>query len=284
MVINCKEIAEKIIFDSKREIEKLKKSGVFPKLAVIMVGDNEASKIYVHNKEEACKKAGIETEEFVYDKSISQEELISIIENLNSDDKITGILVQLPLPKHIDETKICNTISPLKDVDVFNPQNFGKFVLGRSNLTPCTACGIIKILEYQKINLSGKNCVVIGRSNIAGKPTALLLTNCDATVTLCHSKTKNLEDFCTGADIIVSATGVPKLIKKDMVKKGSVIIDVGINRDESGKICGDVDFDNVEPLCSYITPVPGGVGPVTVATLVENTAKLACFRLLNDKK
>ncbi|MDO4199793.1 MAG: bifunctional 5,10-methylenetetrahydrofolate dehydrogenase/5,10-methenyltetrahydrofolate cyclohydrolase [Clostridia bacterium] len=283
MVINCKEIAEKIITETKEKITELKNSGIYPKLAVVMVGDGDASKIYVRNKTEACKKAGIETEEYIYNENISQEELIRSIENLNSDPSITGILVQLPLPKHIDETEICKTISPSKDVDVFNPQNFGGFILGDKSLIPCTAYGIIKILEYKKISLSGKNCVVIGRSNIVGKPTALLLTNRDATVTLCHSKTKDLKDFCKNADIIVSATGVPKLITKDMVKSGAVVIDVGINRDENGKICGDVDFKNVEPICSYITPVPGGVGPVTVAMLTNNTADLAYFTLLNDK-
>ena len=179
MVINCKEIAEKIITEAKEKIAELKNSGVYPKLAVVMVGNSDASKIYVRNKTEACKKAGIETEEYIYNEDISQEELIRSIENLNSDPSITGILVQLPLPKHIDETEICKTISPSKDVDVFNPQNFGDFILGDKSLIPCTAYGIIKILEYKKISLSGKNCVVIGRSNIVGKPTALLLTNRD---------------------------------------------------------------------------------------------------------
>ena len=275
MVINCKEIAEKIITESKEKIEKLKKIGVYPKLAVVMVGSDEASKIYVRNKTKACEKVGIETEEHILDEDISQEKLIQVIENLNSDPLVTGILVQLPLPNHIDGTEICKTISPLKDVDVFHPQNFGEFILGNKSLIPCTAYGIIKILEYKKISLSGKNCVIIGRSNIVGKPTALLFTNHDATVTLCHSKTQNLKDFCKNADIIVSATGIPKLITKDMVKPGSVIIDVGISRGENGKICGDVDFENAAPLCSYITPVPGGVGPVTVAALISNTAELA---------
>ena len=279
MVINCKEIAEEIIGQSKDKIEKLKKIGVYPKLAVVMVGNNEASKIYIHNKTEACKKVGIETEEHILDEDISQEKLIQVIENLNSDPLVTGILVQLPLPNHIDETEICKAISPHKDVDVFHPQDFGNFVLGNKSLIPCTAYGIIKILEYKKISLSGKNCVIIGRSNIVGKPTALLFTNHDATVTLCHSKTKNLEDFCKNADIIVSATGIPKLITRNMVKPGAVIIDVGISRDENGKICGDVNFENVEPLCSYITPVPGGVGPVTVAALISNTAELAYSKI-----
>lgn len=283
MIINCKEIAEKIIEKSKEKVEKLKKSGVYPKLAVVMVGSDEASKIYVRNKTEACKKAGIETEEFIYNEKINQKELIDAIKNLNSNPDITGILVQLPLPKQIDETAVCQAIEPLKDVDVFNPKNFGDFILGNKSLIPCTAYGIIKVLEYKKISLSGKNCVVIGRSNIVGKPTALLLTNRDATVTLCHSKTKNLKDFCKNADIIVSATGAPKLVTKGMIKPGAIVIDVGINRDEDGKICGDVDFENVEPLCSYITPVPGGIGPVTVAMLIDNTAELACFKLLNDK-
>ncbi len=280
MVINCKEIADEIIMKSKERIEKLKKLGVYPKLAVVMVGNDEASKIYVHNKTEACEKAGIETEEFIYNENISEKGLIGAIENLNSDPLVTGILVQMPLPKHIDETEICRAISPKKDVDVFNPQNFGSFMLGNKSLIPCTAYGIIKILEYKEISLSGKNCVIIGRSNIVGKPTALLFTNHDATVTLCHSKTKDLKSFCMNADIIVSAAGVPKLVTKDMVKPGAVIIDVGINRDENGKICGDVDFENAEPLCSYITPVPGGVGPVTVAALINNTTELAYSKII----
>lgn len=283
MIINCKEIADKIITHAKEKIDELKKTGIYPRLAVVMVGNDEASKIYVHNKTEACKKAGIETEEHIFNENISQEKLLQVMENLNSDTSVTGILVQLPLPNHIDEAKICEAISPLKDVDIFNPKNFGDFALGNKNLIPCTAYGIMKVLEYKKISLSGKICAIIGRSNIVGKPTALLLTNRDATVTLCHSRTKNLKGFCKNADIIVSATGVPRLIKKDMVKPGSVVIDVGISRDENGKICGDVDFENVEPLCSHITPVPGGIGPVTVAALINNTAELAYSKLLVDK-
>lgn len=277
MVIDCKKVADEIISESKTKIDLLKKNDIFPNLAIVMVGNNEASKIYVHNKSEACKKAGIKTQEFILDETISECDLIKIIEKLNCDDSVTGILVQLPLPPHINENKICEIISPSKDVDVFNPKNVGEFFMGNCDLTPCTAYGIMKILEYQKIKLGGKNCVVIGRSNIVGKPISYLLVKHDATVTICHSKTLNLEYICKSADIIVSAVGKPKLIKKDMIKSGVIIVDVGICRDENGKICGDVDFENVAPFCSYITSVPKGVGPVTVASLIHNTVETAGF-------
>lgn len=282
MIINCKKIADEIISEAKSKVDELKNKGVLPQLAIVMAGDNDASKIYINNKSDACQKAGIETQELIFDENISEYDLIKNIEKLNHDKSVTGILVQFPIPKHINENKICEAISPIKDVDVFNPKNFGDFIMGNSGLTPCTAYGIMRVLKHEQIELSGKHCVVVGRSNIVGKPTASLLLNHDATVTVCHSKTKNLENFCKSADIIVSATGVPKLIKKDMIKNGAVIIDVGINRDENGKLCGDVDFENVAPLCSYITPVPGGIGPLTVAALVHNTVETARFNLFKN--
>ena len=282
MIINCQKIADEIIFEAKTKVEELQKRGIYPRLAIVMVGDDDASKIYVRNKSKACQKAGIGTQEVILNENISEHDLIKNIEKLNPDNSVTGILVQLPLPKHISENKICKIISPAKDVDVFNPQNFGDFIMGNNDLTPCTAYGIIKILEHEQIKLGGKRCVVIGRSNIVGKPIASLLLKNDATVTVCHSKTKDLESFCKVADIIISATGKPKLVKANMVKPGAVVVDVGINRDGNGKLCGDVDFENVEPLCSYITPVPGGVGPVTVAALVHNTVKTAYFGLFKN--
>lgn len=282
MIINCQKIADEIIFEAKTKAEKLQKRGIYPRLAIIMVGDDDASKIYVRNKSKACQKAGIGTQEVILNENISEHDLIKNIEKLNRDNSVTGILVQLPLPKHISENKICKIISPAKDVDVFNPQNFGDFIMGNNDLTPCTAYGIIKILEHEQIKLGGKRCVVIGRSNIVGKPIASLLLKNDATVTVCHSKTEDLESFCKVADIIISAAGSPRLIKANMVKPGAVVVDVGINRDGNGKLCGDVDFENVEPLCSYITPVPGGVGPVTVAALVHNTVKASYFGLFKN--
>ena len=282
MIIDCQKIADEIISEAKKKVAMLEKNGIYPKLAIVMVGNDDASKIYTRNKSEACKRAGIETQEIILDENISETELIKTIEELNHDISITGILVQLPLPKHINESNVCKTISPKKDVDVFNPKNFGDFVMENGNLTPCTAYGIINVLEHEQIKLSGKHCVIVGRSNIAGKPIASLLLKHDATVTVCHSKTKDLTSFCKNADIIVSATGIPKLIKADMIKSGAVIIDVGINRDENGRLCGDVDFQNVEPLCSYITPVPRGVGLVTVAALVHNAAETACFGLFGN--
>ncbi len=283
LIINCKKIANEIISETKPKVDELHKNGIVPCLAIVMAGNDYASKIYIHNKSEACQKAGIRTREIIFRENISEYELMKSIEKLNNDKSVTGILVQLPLPKHMDEKKVCEIISPAKDVDVFNPINFGNFIIGNTDLTPCTAYGIMGVLKHEQIKISEKHCVVVGRSNIVGKPISHLLLKSDATVTVCHSKTHNLENFCKNADVIVSATGVPKLIKKNMVKNGAVVIDVGINRDENGKLCGDVDFENVEPLCSYITPVPKGIGLVTVAALVHNAMKTACFNLFKNK-
>ena len=271
MIIDGKSIAEKTKNNLKDEVLKLKSKGIVPKLAVVLVGENSASKIYVRNKKRACEEVGIYSEEFNLPENTSEEELIDLIEKLNSNSDINGILVQLPLPFHISETKIAETINPLKDVDVFNPINTGKLLAGYADLIPCTPKGIIEILDHEKINLKGKHCVIIGRSNIVGKPLALLMLQKDATVTICHSKTKNLDEICKSADIIVAAVGKPKFITKNMVKKGCVIVDVGINRNKNGTICGDVDFDEVKNMVSRITPVPGGVGPMTIAMLLKNT-------------
>ena len=287
MVIDCRKIADEIISKSKKDVENLNKIGMVPRLAIVLVGDDEASKIYIRNKTKACEKAGIQTQEILLPQKTSENDLIGMIEKLNSDKSITGILVQLPLPDHINENKICQIINPAKDVDAFSPTVFGNFIFQNSPLIPCTSCAIMEVLKHENIELIGKHCVVIGRSKIVGKPTAALMLNHDATVTICHSKTRNLTSICKSADIIVSATGRPNLIKAEMVKNGTVVIDVGISKDANGNVCGDVDFKNVEPLVSYITPVPGGIGPVTVAMLVRNTvtaAQIQCNQFQNLKK
>ena len=280
MIINGKNIAAKIKTQVKNEVEELKKQGITPGLAVILIGEDPASKIYVNNKKKACEETGIYSEEYFLPKSTSQKDLINLIKKLNSNNSINGILTQLPLPNHIDEHEIANYIDPQKDVDVFNPSNIGKIMTGDAKLLPCTPAGIIEILDHEKISVDGKNCVVIGRSNIVGKPIALLLLQKNGTVTICHSKTKNLKEICQMADIIISAVGKPCFVTKDMIKKETVVIDVGINRKSDGTICGDVDFENVAPLTSYITPVPGGVGPMTIAMLMKNT--LIATKLQNN--
>ena len=271
MIIDGKTIAEKIKNDLKTEILELKSKGIIPTLAVVLVGENSASKIYVRNKKKACEEIGIYSEEFNLPENTSEDELIDLIEKLNSNSDINGILVQLPLPLHISEIKIAEAVNPIKDVDVFNPVNTGKLLSGNADLIPCTPKGIAELFDYEKISLKGKHCVIIGRSNIVGKPLAMLMLQKDATVTICHSKTKNLEKICQNADIIIAAIGKPKFITKNMVKNGCVIIDVGINRNKDGTICGDADFEEVKNIASYITPVPGGVGPMTIAMLLENT-------------
>lgn len=271
MIINGKEIAEKIIAQSQAETMKLKKYGIYPKLSVIIVGEDPASKTYVSNKIKACEKAHIYSEEYKLPSTISQEEIINLIENLNKDETVSGILVQLPLPPHLNSKIICEKINPIKDVDAFTSINVGKLVQGTANLLPCTPAGIIEIFKHENINLEGKHCVVLGRSDIVGKPIAALLLQQNATVTICHSKTESLTKHCKEADVLISAVGKRNFVNAEMVKKGSIVIDVGINRDEKGTLCGDVDFKNVKPFCSYITPVPGGVGPLTVAMLIKNT-------------
>lgn len=271
MIIDGKIIAETIKSELKKEIFKLKENGIIPGLAVVMVGNNKASEIYVGKKEKICEELGIYSEKYLLPESISQAELESLIEKLNTKSGINGILVQLPLPKHIDEFFINSKIVPEKDVDVFNPINIGKMMLGKAKFLPCTPSGIVEMLKYHNIPISGKNCVVIGRSNIVGKPMATILTHLNGTVTLCHSKTKNLKEHCKNADIIVCGVGKPHFLTSDMIKDGAVIVDVGINRNEDGKICGDADFENLKKKASYITPVPGGVGPMTIVMLAKNT-------------
>ncbi len=273
VILDGKQTSSKIKNELKLEIEKL--IHIYnrtPHIAIVLVGEVEASQIYVKNKIKACKLIGMEFTLIKKEANITNEELIQVIENLNNDDNIDGIIVQLPLPKHINEQLIINTINNKKDVDGFGIENKGKLFSGLPCLKSATPYGIIKLLEEYNIDCSGKNAVVIGRSNIVGKPMAMMLLEKNATVTICHSKTQNLKDICLKADIIVVAIGKAKFLTKDMVKKDAIIIDVGMNRDEFG-LCGDVDFENVKDLASYITPVPGGVGPLTIAMLLYNTVE-----------
>lgn len=244
-------------------------------LAVILVGDNPASQVYVRNKHKACLEVGIESYQIEYPSDVSEEDLLNKINELNSDDMINGILVQLPLPKHINEKNVLNSITPLKDVDAFHPENVGRIMIGHYNLLPCTPAGIIALLDYYNVDICGKNSVVIGRSNIVGKPMSLLLLERNGTVTICHSKTNNLAEIARTADILVVAVGRAGFVTRDMVKDGAVVIDVGTNRNEEGKLVGDVDFNSVKDVASLITPVPGGVGPMTITMLLRNTLSAA---------
>lgn len=280
IIIDGKELAKKIRGQVKEEVIKLKEKGIQPKLAVIMVGEDPASKVYVRNKSKACIEAGIEYEEFILSEKIEMSELLELIETLNNRKDIHGILLQSPIPKHLDIYKAFETIDFRKDVDGFNPINIGRLALNRQTFISCTPYGIVKMFEEYDIDLKGANIVILGRSNIVGKPLAQCLLNKDATITICHSKTKNIEEITRNADILISAIGQPKFVKADMVKEGAVVIDVGINRLETG-IVGDVDFEEVEKKASYITPVPGGVGPMTIAMLLNNVVIASKF--LNEE-
>ena len=252
-----------------------KTAGFVPGLAVVLVGENPASQVYVRNKARACEEVGFHSEVYRLPEQTTQKELLALIDKLNADEKIHGILVQLPLPKHLDETELLLRISPNKDVDAFHPFNVGKLTIGDPVFLPCTPAGIMELLRRYGIDPCGKQCVVVGRSNIVGKPMALLLLAANGTVTVCHSRTPDLAAKTRDADILVVAIGKAKFITADMVKEGAVVIDVGMDRDENGKLCGDVDFETVAPKCSYITPVPGGVGPMTITMLLQNTLKSA---------
>ncbi len=258
-----------------KEVEKLKAKGILPGLAVIIVGEDPASKVYVANKEKACEQIGMKSLKFALPEKTTNEELLALIDKLNKDSSVNGILCQLPLPKHLDEKAVIEAIDPIKDVDAFHPVNVGKIMTGDYDFLPCTPAGIMEMLDYENIDINGKTCVVIGRSNIVGKPMAMLLLHKNGTVTICHSRTKNLKEVCASADILVAAVGRANFVTADMVKEGAVVIDVGINRMSDGKLCGDVNFAEVEPKASYITPVPGGVGPMTIATLMKNTLTAA---------
>lgn len=274
-IIDGKLLASKIMKKLKEEVNSLKQEEIWPKLAVIMVGNDKASEVYVRNKSKACNEVGIEFEEFILKEDITMQQLLAIIEKLNNRKDIHGILLQSPIPKHLDIRKAFNTINCQKDVDGFNPINIGKLMIGEDTFISCTPYGVIKMLEDNNIKIEGKNAVVIGRSNIVGKPLAQCLLNKDATVTVCHSKTQNLEEITRQADILLVAIGKPEFVTAKMVKEGATVIDIGINRNEEGKLVGDVKFDEVSQKVQYISPVPGGVGPMTIAILLNNVIKAA---------
>ncbi|HHZ06225.1 MAG TPA: bifunctional methylenetetrahydrofolate dehydrogenase/methenyltetrahydrofolate cyclohydrolase FolD [Clostridiales bacterium] len=274
-IIDGRAVSANVKAEVAREAQALKAQGVAPGLAVVIVGDDPASRVYVNNKKKACELVGFLSEEYAMPASTTQAELMELVHKLNQDKKINGILVQLPLPKHLDEKAVIEAIDPVKDVDAFHASNVGKIMIGDYHFLPCTPAGVMELLKSENIEINGKECVVIGRSNIVGKPMAMLLLHQNGTVTICHSRTQNLKETCSRADILVAAVGIPKFVKADMVKEGAVVIDVGMDRDENGKLCGDVDFAQVEPKASYITPVPGGVGPMTIAMLMKNTLMAA---------
>lgn len=274
-IIDGKVISQSVKDRVKQEVEILKKDGIIPCLAVIIVGQDPASRVYVNNKKKACEYTGMKSIEYALDEKTTQDELLELIEKLNNDDGVNGILCQLPLPGTIDKKAVLNAINPEKDVDAFHPVNVGHIMIGDAKMMPCTPAGVMEMLDYSGIDVEGKNCVVIGRSNIVGKPMAFLMLQKNATVTICHSKTKNLSEHTKNADIVVSSVGKPGFLTADMIKDGAVVIDVSINRNENGKLCGDADFENVKMKASYITPVPGGVGPMTISVLMKNTLNAA---------
>ena len=274
-IIDGKELAKKIRMDLKNEVEYLKNNRINPKLAVIMVGNNPASKVYVKNKSKACEEIGIEYEEFLMDENTTMEQLLNLIDELNTRKDINGILLQSPIPNHLDINQAFNKIDYRKDVDGFNPINVGKLSIGQDCFISCTPYGVVKMLEEYNIQIQGKNVVILGRSNIVGKPLIQCMLQKNATVTVCHSKTENLKEITKNADIVIAAIGKAKFVTADMIKDRAVVIDVGINRTEEGKLVGDVDFENVQNKASYITPVPGGVGPMTIAMLMTNVVKAA---------
>ena len=274
-LISGKEVSAKVKAEVREETAKLIEKGIKPGLAVVIVGDDPASRVYVNSKKKACEEVGFASFEYALPAETTQEELLALVDKLNNDKSVDGILCQLPLPKHIDENSVINAILPEKDVDAFHPFNVGKIMIGDFAFLPCTPAGVMELIDSTGVEISGKTCVVIGRSNIVGKPMSMLLLHRNGTVTTCHSRTKNLAEVCAAADILVASVGRPKFVTADMVKEGAVVIDVGINRLEDGTLCGDVDFENVEKKASYITPVPGGVGPMTIAMLMKNTLTAA---------
>ncbi|MCI5816100.1 bifunctional methylenetetrahydrofolate dehydrogenase/methenyltetrahydrofolate cyclohydrolase FolD [Ruminococcus sp.] len=275
-IIDGKKVSAQVKEQVREEAAQLKASaGLQVGLAVVIVGNNPASRVYVNNKKKACEAVGFQSFEYALEEDTTQEELLELVEVLNENPQINGILVQLPLPKQIDEKAIIDAISPEKDVDAFHPSNVGRIMIGSYAFLPCTPAGVMELIASTGVSVSGKNCVVIGRSNIVGKPMAMLLLHQNGTVTICHSRTQNLKEICAKADILVAAVGKANFVTADMVKEGAVVIDVGMNRLEDGKLCGDVDFAAVEPKAGYITPVPGGVGPMTIAMLMRNTLTAA---------
>ncbi len=278
-IIDGKAISAKVKEEVKAEVAR---DGLNVGLAVVIVGDDPASRVYVNNKKKACEFCGIKSFEYALPAETTEEELLELVDTLNADKNVNGILVQLPLPKHLDEKKVIERISPLKDVDAFHESNVGKIMIGNYSFLPCTPAGCMELIHSTGTDVSGKNCVVIGRSNIVGKPMAMLLLHENGTVTICHSKTKDLASICARADILIAAVGRPNFVTADMVKPGAVVIDVGINRLDTGKLCGDVKFDEVSEKAGYITPVPGGVGPMTIAMLMRNT--VTAWRIQNEVK
>ena len=275
-IIDGKAVSAAVKQEVAEEAARLRdEKGLKVGLAVVIVGNNSASRVYVNNKKKACEAVGFQSFEYALDESTTQEQLLDLVDVLNRDDRVNGILVQLPLPAHIDEKAVINAILPAKDVDAFHPVNVGRIMIGDYAFLPCTPAGVMRLIESTGVDITGKQCVVVGRSNIVGKPQAMLLLQKNGTVTICHSKTKNLKEICLGADILVVAVGKAKFVTGDMVKEGAVVIDVGMDRDENGKLCGDVDFECAEKRAAYITPVPGGVGPMTIAMLMKNTLTAA---------
>ncbi len=277
-ILSGKTVSQRIKDELREEVKELNQKGIFPGLAVIIVGDDPASRVYVNSKKKACEEIGIYSEEYALPAQTSQEHLLGLIEKLNAEPKINGILVQLPLPSHIDEETVINAISPKKDVDAFHPVNVGKIMIGNYDFLPCTPAGVMELIKESGIDICGKECVIVGRSNIVGKPQAMLLLHANGTVTICHSRTKNLKEKTKNADILVAAVGIPNFITGDMIKEGAVVIDVGINRIAEKKLVGDVEFESAEKVASAITPVPGGVGPMTIAMLMKNTVKAALIQ------
>ena len=274
-IIDGKALSQKIKENISEEVSELKNKGIIPGLAVILVGDDPASKVYVNNKKKACAQVGIYSEENLLPADTDEKTLLDLIAKLNADDRINGVLLQAPIPPHLDYRKISETISPMKDVDAFHPYNVGKIMIGDFDFVPCTPAGVVELIKSTGTTIEGKNCVVIGRSNIVGKPQAMLLLKENGTVTVCHSKTKDIASVTRNADILVVAVGKAGFVTGDMIKPGAVVIDVGMNRNSEGKLCGDVDFASAESVASWITPVPGGVGPMTVTMLLKNTVKAA---------
>jgi len=277
-IISGKEVSAKVKNEVKEKTLELKNKGIEVGLAVVIVGDDPASRVYVNNKKKACEEVGFTSYEYALPAETTEAELLALVDKLNKDDKVNGILVQLPVPKHINETAVINAISPDKDVDAFHPVNVGKIMIGDYAFLPCTPAGVMELIDSTGVEIAGKSCVVIGRSNIVGKPMSMLLLHRSGTVTICHSKTKNLKEICANADILVAAVGRPNFVTGDMIKEGAVVIDVGINRLENGKLCGDVNYEEAEKKAAFITPVPGGVGPMTIAMLMKNTLTAAMIK------
>ncbi len=271
IIIDGKKVRDHNLEIMKKEVAELNEKGIYPCLSVIIVGNDQASRVYVNNKKKVCENIGIISKEYALPEETTTEQLLSLIDELNNDDSVSGILCQMPVPKHIDSNAVLEHINPNKDVDCFHPYNVGKLVQGNNVFLPCTPAGMVEMLDYMGVEISGKHCVIVGRSDIVGKPMAMLMLQRNATVTICHSKTKNLAEITKQADILVAAVGKANFVTADMIKEGTIVLDVGINRNSEGKLCGDVNFEECKKTASMITPVPGGVGPMTITMLMRNT-------------